>query len=379
MDGDAFFVACEVSLHPEYRGLPVVTGAERSIITALSYEAKALGLTRTMPVYQVKKQFPHVIIIESNYSNYQIFSQRMFAIVRRYTDLVEEYSIDECFADFSTVKDPERIAQEIQKNIVAELGITVSIGLGPTKVLAKIASKQNKPKGFTSFLKERNIGEIPIRKVWGIGQSATAQLTGLGVITITDFIKKDRSLFSKPHQQIWYELQGISVLPVEIEHDPQQSIAHTRSFLFSTKNKEIIWGELVKNIEAVCVKARKAGFDATAAHVFIKTKEFQYSSVTIPFQTPLSDPISITKLVSEKFNELFKKNILYRATGITLQQLVPRNSVQSLFATGSHSGLFDIIDTIAHKYGEGIVQVASSKKIELDKRPFAILSLGVVS
>ncbi len=382
MDGDAFFVACEVSLQPQYRGKPVVTGAERSIITALSYEAKALGLTRTMPVYQVKKQFPQVTILSSNYDSYLIFSRRMFSIVSRYTDRVEEYSIDECFADLSYVENPEKVAQKIQKDIEKELGITISVGLGPTKVLAKIASKQNKPKGFTSFLKERNIGDIPIRKVWGIGRSASAQLAGLGVITIQDFIQKDRSWISlhlsKPYQTIWYELQGISVLEVETISDPQQSIAHTRSFLFSTKDKKAVWSELVKNIEAVCLKARKAGFDARDAHIFIKTKEFQYSSTHITFDIPLSDPISITKIVVDKFDDLFKKNVLYRATGITLQGLIPRNSVTSLFETNNNSKLFDIIDGLSHKHGEGIIKMASSAKQDLDKRPMAILFLGTV-
>lgn len=383
MDGDAFFVACEISLQPQYRGKPVVTGAERSIITALSYEAKALGLTRTMPVYQVKKQFPQVTILSSNYDTYLIFSKRMFTIVRRYTDRVEEYSIDECFADLSHVENPESIALKIQRDIERELGITISIGLGPTKVLAKIASKQNKPKGFTSFLQERNIGDIPIRKVWGIGRSASAQLAGLGVITIKDFIQKDRSWIalhlSKPYQSIWYELQGINVLDVETASDPQKSLAHTRSFLFSTKDKRVIWSELVKNIEAVCLKARKAGFDARDAHIFIKTKEFQYSSTHITFDIPVSDPISITKIVAEKFEDLFKKNILYRATGITLQNLIPRNSTVSLFETKNNSKLFDVIDGLSHKHGEGIVRMASSKNRDLEKRPFAILSLGTVS
>lgn len=383
MDGDAFFVACEVSLRPQYRGKPVVTGAERSIITALSYEAKALGLTRTTPVYQVKKQFPQVIILESDYDIYRIFSDRMFSIVRRYASRVEEYSIDECFADLSHIEDPEKTAREIQKDIEKELGITVSIGLGSTKVLAKIASKQNKPKGFTSFLKERNIGEIPIRKVWGVGRSASAQLTGLGVVTIKDFVQRDRSWIalhlSKPYQTIWYELQGVSILEVETFSEPQKSIAHTRSFLFSTKDRKTVWGELVKNIEAVCVRARKAGFDARDAHVFIKTKEFQYSSTHITFDIPLSDPISITKIVGQKFDSLFKKNILYRATGITLQSLVPRNSVASLFEAKNNSKLFDVIDTLSHKHGEGIIHMASSRKKDLDKRPFAILSLGTVS
>lgn len=379
IDGDAFFVACEISLQPQYRGKPVVTGAERSIITALSYEAKALGLTRTMPVYQVKKNFPEVIVLPSNYDAYSIFSKRMFAIVRRYTDMVEEYSIDECFADLTLISDPEKVAQSIQESIIKELGISVSVGLGPTKVIAKIASKQNKPKGFTSFLKNRDIGKMPLRNVWGMGHSSIKEFTSLGIHNIDDFLNRDCSFFSKPHAQIWYELKGISVLPVENIYEPQKSIAHTRSFMFSTKEKKIVWSELVKNIEAVCSKARKANLDARDAHIFIKTKDFEYISCHISFNNPLSDPISIVKIVQERFEFLFKKNILYRATGITLQNLVPRNSMNSLFENKNNSKLFDVIDRLSHKHGEGIIKVASSRGGILEKRPLSVLYLGTVS
>ncbi|MBP6948973.1 MAG: DNA polymerase IV, partial [Candidatus Pacebacteria bacterium] len=98
MDGDAFFVAVEVAKNPSLRGLPVVTGQERGVVSALSYEAKALGITRTMSIYSVKKNFPQVIILSGDYKSYVAYSKKMFDIVRRYADDVEEYSIDECFA-----------------------------------------------------------------------------------------------------------------------------------------------------------------------------------------------------------------------------------------------------------------------------------------
>src|SRR6185369_6203305 len=98
IDGDYFFASCEISLNPSLRGKPVVTGQERGIATSMSPEAKALGVHRGMPVFKIRKEFPQVIITTSNYKNYGIFAQRMYDIVRRYSPLVEEYSIDECFA-----------------------------------------------------------------------------------------------------------------------------------------------------------------------------------------------------------------------------------------------------------------------------------------
>src|SRR5688572_26380317 len=98
IDGDSFFASVETSLNPRLRGLPVVTGKERGIASAMSKEAKALGISRGMPIFKIKKEFPQVVILSSDYGTYELFAQRMFAIVRRYAREVEEYSIDECFA-----------------------------------------------------------------------------------------------------------------------------------------------------------------------------------------------------------------------------------------------------------------------------------------
>lgn len=383
IDGDAFFVGCEVSLNPRLRGLPVVTGGERSIITALSYEAKALGLTRTLPVFRVKKDFPQVIVLESQYHAYQIFSQRMFAIVRRFATEVEEYSIDECFADLSHYADPVDIAKRIQIHIQNELGLTVSVGLAHTKVLAKTASKQKKPNGFTSFLEKYDIDDMSIGKIWGVGRATSASFAGYGISTVGDFLAKDFNWVSqylaKPYQALWYELQGKSVLPLHTVHEDSQSISHTRSFYSSSRSMTTVWAELLKNIEAVCLKAREQGMDAREATVFIKTQGFEYISTQISFSEPLSDPISIVRLVKVDFESIFKKGILYRATGITLRSLVPRNSINSLFSKPVYNTLFDIVDRISHKHGEGIVRLSGSKVRDVEKRPLAILFLGGVS
>src|SRR4051812_44262540 len=99
VDGDAFFAACEVAKDPSLRGKPVVTGKERGIVSAATYEAKALGIKRGVPLHDVHKICPEAIILPSDYETYSLFSQRMYAIVRRYSPSVEEYGIDECFAD----------------------------------------------------------------------------------------------------------------------------------------------------------------------------------------------------------------------------------------------------------------------------------------
>lgn len=177
MDGDAFFVGVEIAKNPKLKGLPVVTGAERGIVSALSYEAKSLGVVRAMPIQKLKRNFPDVIVLPGDYASYLRYSKAMFAIVRRYADEVEEYSIDECFADLTGLDKPLKmsylqIAERIKMEVNEELGLSVTIGLAPNKVLAKVASKWAKPNGLTIITQE-NIKEFlktfAIEKVWGIG------------------------------------------------------------------------------------------------------------------------------------------------------------------------------------------------------------------
>src|SRR5215831_11278028 len=144
IDGDAFFAACEQSRRPKLQGRPVVTGKERGIASSMSYEAKARGVTRGMPLHDIRRLCPDCIIMPSDYETYSLFSVRMFDIVRRYTGDVEEYSIDECFADLTGLRRPLRMSyrqmvERIKSDLDTELGMTFSVGLAPTKVLAKVA------------------------------------------------------------------------------------------------------------------------------------------------------------------------------------------------------------------------------------------------
>jgi DNA polymerase-4/DNA polymerase V len=199
MDGDAFFVAVEVVKDPTLKGLPVVTGGERGIVSSLSYEAKALGVTRTMSIYSLRKKFPQVIVISGDYRSYAEYSKKMFDIVRRYADDVEEYSIDECFADLTGLDKPLKmsyteIAKRIQKEVREELGLSVTIGLAPNKVLAKVASKWVKPNGLTVITKDSAgdfLKTFPIEKIWGIGPRTSESMQKKGIVTAFDFASKE--------------------------------------------------------------------------------------------------------------------------------------------------------------------------------------------
>jgi len=196
--GDAFFASCEQSRRPKLQGRPVVTGKERGIAASMSYEAKARGVTRGMRLGDIRKVCPEAVILPSDYETYSLLSKRLFAIVRRYTPDVEEYSIDECFADLTGLRRPLRmsyiqIAQRIKKALDTELGFTFSVGLAPNKVVAKIASKWQKPSGLTAIPGRelhRYLAKLPVQNVWGIGPNTTALLRKHGIETALEFAQK---------------------------------------------------------------------------------------------------------------------------------------------------------------------------------------------
>ncbi len=149
LDADAFFASVIQAVNPSLKGKPVVVGKERGIVTACSYQAKKIGVERGMRIIEVKKRFPSVTIVNSDYELYQIFSWRMFDLICQFSPFVEEYSIDEAFVDLKGLRRPlnmsyEKIALMIKKTIESKLGITVSVGLSVSKSLAKLASSFSK-------------------------------------------------------------------------------------------------------------------------------------------------------------------------------------------------------------------------------------------
>src|SRR5450759_1134703 len=267
IDGDAFFTSCEEVIHPELKGKPLITGGERGIVACASYAAKKLGIKRGVALHEAKRICPGLIVLPSDYETYSLFSRRMFNIMRRFTPQVEEYSIDEAFADLTGMRRALRASYEsislmIQTEIGREMGITVSAGLSITKVLAKVASKHRKPMGFT-VIPGRAIAAyletLPAEKVWGIGPATTDYLSKMGVKTALEFArlseKTVRERFTKPGVEIWRELRGESVYPVlPEEKSSYTSISKTKTFAPPTSDRDYLFAHLLRNLESACIK-----------------------------------------------------------------------------------------------------------------------------
>ena len=378
IDGDAFFASCEVAKDPTLRGKPVITGKERGIVSAATYEAKARGVVRGMKLHEARNVCPDAVILPSDYETYSLFSARMYAVVRRYTSEVEEYGIDECFADVTGLRRalhasyPE-IAQRVQRELNAELGMTFSIGLSVTKTLAKVGSKWKKPSGLTCIPLDdapRFLGALPAGRVWGIGQNTAAFLEKQGVHTAADLARKSeawiRASVTKPVLETWQELNGVPVLALDTAgRGTYQSISKTKTFTPPTTDLAFILAQLSKNVENACGKARRYELATDRVSFFLKTQDFRYHGSEVRLPRATNAPQEVLAELKRHIPKVFRKGTSYRATGITLSALEAAGSVQlDLFGgferTASLARVNEHVDRIAQKYGKHAVYLCSS-------------------
>jgi len=383
LDADAFFASCEQAIHPELKGRPVITGKERGIVAAASYEAKARGVLRGMRLFEVKKVCPDAVILPSDYETYSLFSVRMFEILRRFSPDVEEYSIDEAFVDLTGLRRSfhgsyESIADKMRTIIETELGITVSAGVSLSKVLAKVGSKHNKPNGLT-MIPGRDIhlflDTLPVEKVWGIGANTAAFLNKHGIRTALQFARKEESFvdkyLSKPYREIWHELNGRSVYPVTTEtKNSYQSISKAKTFTPPSQDATFVFAQLSKNLENACIKARKYHLAAKRIVIFLRKQDFTSHGVEIKLSKPTAYPVELFTLVRQGFQEVFEPRSLYRQSGVVLAGLVAEEGIQySLFDDTTKiekmAKLYESVDEISRKYGKHTIQHGASLPAKL--------------
>lgn len=378
IDGDAFFASCEQSRDPKLKGKPVITGKERGIAASMSYEAKAKGVTRGMRLSEIKKVCPDAILLPSDYETYSLLSKRFYEIVRRYTPDVEEYSIDECFADITGLRRPlrmnyPRIAKKIKSDLDAELGFTFSAGLGPNKTIAKVGSKWKKPSGLTiipGYYIHRYLAAKYTEDIWGIGSQTSAYLKKEKVNTALEFARKSeewvREKFTKPIQETWRELNGKFVF--ELETKPKEdyaSIQKVRTFTPPSSDRQFIFSQLSKNIENACIKLRRHNLVAKSGAFFLKLQNFRYSGIEVKFSRPTSIPSEIVRIAKEHFSEMFEENGLYRATGVILLKLGEDSTKQlDLFGESVRAEemkkLYEGVDKVNDKFGKHTIYLGSS-------------------
>jgi len=376
VDGDSFFASCELASYPNLRGKPVVVGEERGIAVAFTKEAKDLGVTRGMPIFKIKKFYPEVIILPSHFEIYKMYSEKFVSVIRKFLNNVQVYSIDECFAEipekYNTKEELIKFIGKIKAQTQKETGITFSFGVARTKVLAKVASKAQKPDGLTVITEkdeEEYLKNTPIGKVWGIGYRTAPKLKMKGITNALIFRdlpeKYVEKNFSKPFMELWLELNGTEIYKVGEHHEDSKTLQATRTFTPALSDEDKVFSELSRNIEIVFSRMRNEELFTNIAYIFIKTSEFKYISAEIKFDFFTQNPADVIEKIRIALNSIWKGGLRYRATGITLGNLRPKSALtndlfgeqRSILRKGK---IMDAIDHIRHIYGNNALILGGS-------------------
>jgi len=268
VDMDAFFAAVEEREHPEFKGMPIVVGADpkegrgRGVVSSASYKARRFGVRSGMPISKAWKLCPEAIYLPVNYELYVKVSNEIMDILRKYAGKFEQWGIDEAFLDVtSKVKDymeAEALAKQIKTEIHEKEKLTCSVGIGPNKLVAKIASDFQKPDGLTIVKEdeaEKFLAPLPVRKLLWVGRKTEQKLKGLGIKTIDDLAHYDPTVlvetFGVVGTQMYLMAHGIDKSNVE-ERGEIKSISRERTFEEDTSDFNLILNTLDTLSEEVC-------------------------------------------------------------------------------------------------------------------------------
>ena len=349
VDCDNCYVSCERVFRPDLNGKPVVVLSNNDgCVVARSNEAKKMGIKTGIPYFQLAQQFPNekIAVFSSNYELYGEMTGRVMEIIRQEAPAYFRYSIDECFVYFDNSKFLKAWGEELHKRIRKSVGMPVSIGIAPTKTLAKVASHfAKKYPGYRHCClidnDEKRLKALklyPIDDVWGIGRRYAAKLEAMGVKTAYDFAQHHgdwvKATFNNTViYRTWQELNGIDAVPNE-EMAKKKSICTSRSFPSMVCDFDTLRTH-VSNYAARCAeKLRAQNTVASIISVFVNTNAFredlpQYWN----FQekrliVPTNSSIEIVKAATEVLKKLFILGYQYKKAGVIVMGIGPNSPVQ---------------------------------------------------
>ncbi|WP_300725421.1 Y-family DNA polymerase [uncultured Bacteroides sp.] len=387
VDCNNFYASCERVFNPALNGKPVVILSNNDgCIIARSNEAKMLGIGMGTPFYQAREMLEkhQVAVFSSNYNLYGDMSRRVMMLLSEFTPNLIQYSIDEAFMDLSGLGEGETLrdyGKRIVRTVTRGTGIPVTMGIGPTKTLAKLASRFGKKyKGYegvciidTEEKREKALKACDIGDVWGIGRRHRKRMYYFDIRTAWDFCCKSeswvRKYFTVTGVRTWKELQGIDCI-VEDDMTDKKSICTSRSFPGQGINRLEVLEEAVANFTAACArKLKEQDSCCSGLTVFAYTSRFREDIVSyqinrnIHLQVPTNDTQELVSTSVKMLRESWIGNgALYKKAGVIVWDICPDTAIQtSLFDTvdrEKQARLAAAIDAINRKNGHNTVKVA---------------------
>lgn len=348
IDLNQFFVRCEELKNPSLIGKAVAVGGDgrRGIVSTCSYEARKYGIHSGMPTFQAKMLCKNLIILPGDYKFYELMSKEFISFIRQYTRNIEQMSIDECFCDFTDIfkklnsQNPINFLKDIQKKLFQKTGLKCSIGVAPTKFLAKMGSDYKKPMGIT-IIRKKDIQTIlfplSIKDLFGIGKKTYPKLERAGIHTIGDLYfalkNQDSSLenfFGSYRNDIIDELEGNSSDIVSIGPYDPKSMGMTRTLDFDTDDKVYIRRFLTNLMNNILDEFAKSGKLCKTIQITYKSANydsgFQTNTVSKSFDNYTDSRDEIYKEGIRLFEKSYKGEEI-RLIGFTLKNLKDKHDV----------------------------------------------------
>ena len=290
LDMDCFYAAIEIRDRPELAGKPVGVGgrSRRGVLTTCNYEARKFGVHSAMPTFIALQRCPNLILLPTRFEVYRRESHTIREILRRFTPLVEPLSLDEAYLDVTAHPGaPDPLAEVIRGLIFQKTKLTASAGIGPNKLIAKIASDMNKPNGQCEVTWDdvpEFMSKLPVRKLWGIGQVTEQKLQQMGVATCADLQRYSRAQlserFGKFGLELWEQCRGIDNRPVE-PHRERKSLSNERTFASDLETLDECDEKLVELVEELETELSQKAAHRAVTKIFVKLKFHDFTRTTV--------------------------------------------------------------------------------------------------
>lgn len=338
VDADCFYCSAERVRFPWLRGVPLgVLGNQGACVIAKSYEMKAKGVKTGEPIWDAKKKCPDALFLKRDFRWYEVLSQLMLEVVRSHSDLCEWYSVDEFFFRISD-QDPQQAAEKLRQDIWEKVGVPVTVGIGRTRTLAKLISDTAKPfgaKALTRRTEERDLLQhLPVSEISGIAGRRAARLNKCGIFTCLDYVNSQgaflRKLLTIVGEQLWYELNGISIFPIHSTRIPHQTLSRGGSLGGKVTNPTTLYAWLVRNLERLIEELHYHQVYAGRLSLFLSYED----APTTSGEGPLDCPTDRFDLLLDSARIALRKAYLPQET-VTHMHLVATDLKKAGFRQGS--------------------------------------------
>jgi len=376
VDMDAFYASVEVRDRPELRGKPVIVGGggNRGVVLSATYEARALGVRSAMPMTRARRLAPQAVVVEPRHRRYAEASASVMEVFRSVTPLVEPLSLDEAFLDVRgaarRMGGPRAIGEWVRATVEDEQGITCSVGVAPTKFVAKLASARCKPDGLLVVPADGVVAflhPLPVGALWGVGEKTEETLARLGLRTVGDLAATPVATLQRAlGQAAGAHLSALAWGRDErtvVPHEPEKSVGAEETFGADVDDPKVVRRELLRLSERTAARLRAQGVVGRTVSVKIRFADFS----TITRAKTLPEPTDVAKVVYDTavglYDALGLERARLRLVGVRVEQLVPADSAtQQLLLGEREHGWRDAeraVDRAALRFGPGSVRPAS--------------------